>query len=114
MDLSRRVIPIFLLIIATTLAINFIRSWIHLNSRGDIIEQARIRLEKKEAERDGLERKFAGIKSAPYIETQAREKLNLARPGEVVILLPPTTPVTPISIPIDHRANWEKWVDLFL
>jgi hypothetical protein len=65
--------------------------------------------------KDGLERELAGATSSAYLEKQAREKLNLSKNGEIVVILPPIS-IAPTSTPVpeDTRPNIVKWVDVFV
>lgn len=46
------------------------------------------------------------------IEKKAREKLNLVRKDETVVILPYPTP-TPTIITPSPKPNWQQWVDLY-
>lgn len=55
--------------------------------------------------------------SREYLELSARDHLNVANPGEKLLILPPTTAVTPaepnplsITKPIAERSNFDQWM----
>ena len=55
------------------------------------------------------------IKSQDYkaVERTMREKLNLGKPGEIVVLIPKITPTsTPTPTPI--KPSSQQWLELFL
>lgn len=97
------------------LIVNVIRSWQHLSLRGDIIRQIQDRLEKAEEQNEDLKKQLVQAESRQYIEKEARNKLNLGREGEMIILLPSISPpAEPTPTTVDTSANWEKWAKLFI
>lgn len=53
-----------------------------------------------------------------FVEQKARQDLNLSRPGEKVLLVrwqgaPSPTPAATATVEPPHKANWDKWLDLF-
>lgn len=68
-------------------------------------------------EQQELERALAQQQTDAYVEFQARERLNLVRPDETVLLMPKDTPVVvgyEAEKSEQERSNWELWVDRFL
>lgn len=65
-----------------------------------------------------LKKRLTHVDSPEFIEQQARDKLNLARPNETVVIIPqsqidrlvnsqaPANPAEPIP-------NWQGWLKLF-
>ena len=105
----------FLFFLCVVLAFNFVRSWWQRRERGDIIQKSQLKLEQMKQEQENLKRELARVESFEYIEKQARDKLNMGRVGEAVMILPPITPkVYPTPTPIDQSSNWEKWLRVFL
>ena len=72
--------------------------------------------EKKEAE---LQKKLEYTKSQEYIEKQLRDKLGLAKEGEIVVILPPAeelrkfAPKREEEIETLPDPNWKKWFKVF-
>lgn len=67
-----------------------------------------------------LKKELEASKSGDFVERQARDKLNMGRPGEVVLIVPdPTSPrlrgagSEQESKIVVQEANWRKWVRLF-
>jgi cell division protein FtsB len=86
-----------------------------LARRGDIVKQSQGRIEDEKEIQDDLKRKLARAQSQEFIERQAREKLNLGREGEVVLILPTISlPPEVTPTPIDNSGNWKKWAKVFL
>lgn len=102
------------LLIFIALSVNLVRSWWHLESRGDVIKEAKDKLLEAKEKQDELKRDLAKAQSTQFIEKQARDKLNLSREGETVVILPPITPVIEMTpTPTPALANWQKWVNVF-
>lgn len=97
------------------LASNLIRSFLSISQRENILKDAQDRLEEVREENQNLQRQLAKVESGEYIEKEARNKLNLGKEGEVMLILPSISPVyTPAPTPIDRSTNWQKWVKIFL
>ena len=110
-----KLISLFLFFLCIVLFISLVRSWLHLAGRGDIIKLTQDKLEKEKDVKEDLERRLARAQSPDYIEKQAREKLNLGREGEVVVILPKISlPPEITPTPIDNSGNWMKWAKVFL
>src|SRR3990170_4508136 len=66
-----------------------------------------------------LEKKLEEVKSDDYIEKQIRDKLGLAKEGEIVVVLPPPEVVRKLAPKIEEQEdtlpdpNWKKWFHLF-
>lgn len=76
-------------------------------------------LEKLSEENFELKNKIAYYKTNSYRERLAREKLNLQKPGEIVIVITPSSPPSSEKKPVskntegDKRSNYQKWRDYF-
>ena len=61
--------------------------------RRDLLEKAKGELLKADGDRDGWERRVAGLRSnhldPDTLDERSREMLNLAEPGDIVVLYPP-------------------------
>jgi len=76
--------------------------------KGSETEIARLKAENKKLEE---EKKFR--QSDFYVEKQAREKLGLAREGEVVYLDEKSASSSSQAAEEEKIANWLSWVKLF-
>lgn len=90
-----------------------IQSSIH--SRGRVNELETQKQELLE-ERGELGRRLEYLESEEYLEQVARGELNLAKPGETVVIVPEDSiPVEEDSNLQDNKekvANWQKWVEV--
>ena len=84
------------------------------------ITAQKARVEQMQKDNAALAQKLLEVQSQEYIEKQLREKLGLARPGEIVVVLPDTATLEKLApaVKIDEKSlpdpNWKKWVKLFL
>jgi len=113
--MKHRLIGWFLLIICVFLSLSLVRAVRRWSDRREIIENAQQKLDIEKKENEALTREFAKTQTPEFIEKQAREKLNMAKEGETVVILPQIIPmVSPTPTPVDTSANWEKWLKVFL
>lgn len=95
--------------------VSLIRSIISLWGKGAVVADLRLELEQKQKEQNELKKQFEHVQSTDFIEKQAREKLNLQRVGEVVVVLPKDLPQASQSAAsfVNVPPNWQKWWKLF-
>lgn len=104
-----------LILFCLTLSINLVRSYINLTQKGDVVIETKKKLQEAKDKQDQLKRELAMVESPEYIEKQAREKLNLGKEDEIVLILPSVSPfITPTPIPQPDFPTWRKWVNVFL
>ncbi|MBI4067667.1 septum formation initiator family protein [Candidatus Gottesmanbacteria bacterium] len=103
---------LFLAIIGVFLMVNLVRSISSISEKGKIIEDTQKRLIEAKEKNSQLKRKLAKIESPAFIEKEAREKLNLGREGEYMVILPPVTPSPPPQEP-ERLTNLEAWMKVF-
>lgn len=94
------------------LTINLSRSITDLRRRGSIVEETREALAKTELQHEKLNQKYTEVQSPFFVEQQARDKLNMAKKGEIVAILPPVTPILSPT-PTPNIKNWELWLREF-
>lgn len=101
-------------ILCLILTINVVRSYLNLSERGSILHEAELNVQKAQTRNEALKRELARVESPQYIEQEARNKLNLSKDGEIVVLLPSISPlVEPIPTISENIPNWEKWRRVF-
>jgi len=107
------------LIIALFLSISFIRSITKIVGSNQKITDARKKVDELQKENEELIEKLKKVKSVQFIEGQARDKLGLAKKGEIVVVLPDTDTLKSLApkLPQDKvnlpDPNWKKWLKLF-
>ncbi len=103
---------IVIVIIGILLVVNLVRSFQLVTEKSKVIGEGQNRLFEEQARNDKLKRELAKVESREYIEKNAREKLNLGKEGEYVVILPPMTPMpTPTVGKI--VSNPEAWMKVF-
>lgn len=104
-----------LLLLSLLFFINVVRSANLLTMRGKVIADIQNNLQEEKERQEDLKRQLAKVESDQYIEREARNKLNLGREGEIILLLPSVSPIIePTPTPVDTTANWQKWINMFL
>ena len=84
----KKVSFIFGLLLVFIIAYNLIGQIIATLKSGDRIEIATERLHQLEVENAELKINLEEVKKQDFIETQARNKLGLAKEGEVIVIIP--------------------------
>ncbi len=102
-------ISVFSLIFIINLSRSIYALW---QKRGIVAERRSVagQLAQKNQE---LVQKSQEVESEPFIEKQAREKLNLQREGEVVVVLPKNLGTFENTSPPPHSPNWQRWWKVF-
>lgn len=110
-----KIINWLLLFLSIAFVGNIIRNIATLSREDNIMKEVADKLLKVSDENQSLKRQLAQVESRDFIEKEARNKLNLGKDGEVVIILPSISPfITPTPQPPDNSPNWQKWIRLFL
>lgn len=111
--LKSRFSNLIILIVGLFLIVNLSRSIWQLYKAGDQIKEAEDNATQMQAENNELKKKFSTVQSPAYLEKIAREKLGLAKEGEMVVILPPVEPEATKSGNQTNLQNWQKWWKLF-
>ncbi len=85
------------------------------------VEEARKKVEVLRQEKEALEDDLRYQLSEEYTEREIRDKLNLALPGEMVLIMPEVTPVASVSAiiprptaPMTNVPIWKRWIEVFV
>lgn len=108
---SKNMRSVFILIIGLFLIVNLTRSILELVRAADKIKEAEKQVAQLQFKNDELKKRLAEVQSPKYLEKIAREKLGLAKKGEVVVILPPYQPSAQVQE--ENLPNWKKWLRLF-
>ena len=79
------------------------------------VEESNNRLKEAKMTNETLTRKLGVVSSPEYKEKLIREKLNMQRQGEIVVVLPAGNAKT-IRQDEDEKniENWQKWVKVWI
>ena len=108
------------LIVALILSISLIQNIRHVAGSGDKINEAEKQISELEKEQKNLQTQVQFVKSDAFVEKQLRDKLGLAKPGELVVVLPDSELVKKYAPKVEDEEvslpdpNWKKWEKLFL
>jgi len=112
---GNRLIKIIIVVIGIGLIISLSRNIYRLLKAGDQVKLAQQRLEELEKEHQELLEKEEYYQSEEFVEQEARNRLNMGKPGETVVILPPSAGEAGeiSSSPAPELPNWRKWLKLF-
>lgn len=110
----------YLAIVLTALfVLSLIRNFSKIGGAKKRIEAAEERVEKLREENEEAKKRLAEVKGEEYIEKQLRDKLGLAKEGEIVIVLPDEETLRKIAPSVSEEEDvlpdptWKKWLKLF-
>jgi cell division protein FtsB len=110
-------IAFFIIIVIFLVTINnLIHSIYAIWQKQDLIVQAQKNLTAEKEENKRLKTDIAQVNKPQFIESEARDKLLLAKPGEGIVIMPKnqlTASPSPAQHTVDNRPNWQKWWNLF-
>lgn len=102
-------------LIGLLLVINsLVGSIFDLLSKQNVLISAQKRLDLEKAQNQKLKAQYAQAQTPEFIESQARNKLFLVKPGEQSVIIPDSLlPTTKTAKPIKSFSNWQQWLELF-
>lgn len=109
----------FIVFLSLLLLISLVRNIARIKKAGEKITAAQQRVEDLEEEQEELKERIEEVNSQEFIEKQLRDKLGLAKEGEVIIVLPEEevlrklAPKPQIEEEMLPDPNWKKWAKLF-
>jgi cell division protein FtsB len=115
-SVRHRLFRIIVILIGLVLVINLSRNILKLLKAGDRISLAERKLAELEKKNQQLAEQKEYYQSEDFVEQEARNKLNMARPGEAIVILPPNVKELlgkTESKSTSGSANWEMWWKLF-
>ena len=115
--LQHKWVQILIILVGIGLIVNLSRDILRLLRSADEIRLAAQKVEELQEESEGLAQKKEYYQSESFIEEEARNKLNMAKVGETVVILPPNLKEVigrkenQLTKPL---SNWQQWLNLFL
>lgn len=111
---------IVVLVVIAFVVMTVSRGVFRLISSRSKVEEARDKLAQVQKEQEELKAELEKVSSGYYKEEQLRDKLGLAKEGDIVIVLPSEDVLRRLSPRIFEmeeqnvsEPNWKKWAKLF-
>lgn len=107
------------LVVFVILASSLVKSVKRIRIGDDVIEKTKVKIEKTEEENKKLSEQLQITQSEEFMEKQLRDKMGLAKEGEILLVLPEASIVKKLSpqIPDEEetkpKTNLQKWMELF-
>jgi cell division protein FtsB len=116
--MRKKLSTLAILIIGVSLIVNLSRDIFRLLKAGDQVRKAEEKLEEQEKEHQELVEKESYFQSPEFIEEEARNKLNMAREEETIVILPPNVEEMSQWMKQEGKKeedlpNWQRWWKLF-
>lgn len=107
------------ILIFVVLASSLVKSIKRIKMGDAVIEKTKIKIEKADAENQKLAEQLKITQSEEFMEKQLRDKMGLAKEGEIILVLPEAdivrklSPEIPEEEKVKPKSNLEKWMELF-
>lgn len=115
----KKYIKYVVLIVSLFLIFSTSRSVWVLLQKGKTLDEAAESVWQLEEEQAKLLEMREVVESDEFVEREAREKLGLAKPGEVVVILPPDDVLRRLAPKfeeeefVEEQPIWKRWVGMF-
>lgn len=99
------------LVVAWLIIVSLARDVWRIKAGFNRITESRLRLEAEEAKNGDLKRKMELVQTSEFREKLIREKLNMQKRGEVMVVMPGKGLGTALDQPPEQAPvdNWRKW-----
>ena len=109
----KKVVYILIIILCLLTIQNLIRSIYNLWNKQDLVVKAKNELEREKQESQRLKVQFSYVKSEKFVESEARDKLFMLKPGESGVIVPQDLIKKKKEKREIELANWQRWINLF-
>ncbi len=109
-----------MLFLALFLSFSLVRNVVSFSKANQRLSGEEAKITQLEKEIIELESQVKSVGKNEFIEKQARDKLGLAKEGEIVVVLPEDEVLASLAPKIPRadeflpEPNWKKWLKLFL
>ena len=116
--MRKKLSTLAILIIGVSLIVNLSRDILRLLRAGEQVKMTEEKVRELEKEHEALVEKKEYFQSQEFIEEEARNKLNLAREEETIVILPPNVEAMSQWMKQEGKKeedlpNWQRWWKLF-
>ena len=115
--LQHKWVQILIIIVGIGLIVSLSRDILRLLKASDKMRLAEKKIEELQKESESLTQKKDYYQSDFFVEEEARNKLNMAKIGETLVILPPNLKQVlgeKDNQPTKPLSNWHQWLNLFL
>ena len=108
------------LLLVAVLIISLIRNVLKLSAENEKIKREADVVESLKDKKEEIQKQLEYVQSQDFIEQEARNKLGLAKEGEIIIILPDEESLKKLSPRREEEQellpepNWKRWLGLFL
>ncbi len=109
----------FLLAVSILLIVSLARNILKINRANEKIEVEEKMVQDLMGENEELKSTLEKLKSEEYKERQLRDRLGLAKEGEIIVVLPDEeilrklAPKSQVEEEVLPDPNWKRWLNLF-
>jgi len=115
--MHRRPVRLLIIIIGLGLIVNLSRDIIRLVESLNQVKRVEEQTREIETKRQALLNKKDYYQTEEFIEEEARNKLNMTKPGETIVILPENLKAAlgqeETSQQNEESPNWKQWWELF-
>ncbi len=90
-----------------------LRSIYDLWNKQDLVVTAENDLRREKKENEKLKQQLVLVQDENFVETEARNKLFMVKPGESGVIVPSELIQKKEKKEVENIPNWQKWVKLF-
>lgn len=108
-----------IVLLALILGYSLVKSIIKIAGSSGKVEDARREVQGLKKENEDLNKELMAVQSVQFIEKEARDKLGLAKKGEIVVVLPDDETLRSLAPKVEEKTsslpdpNWKQWLKLF-
>lgn len=101
------------------LSLSLVRSVNRIREAKSEISEVQKRVDNLRRENESMEKRLREESSSEFVEKQLRDKLNMVKTGEIVVILPDPEIVRTYAPKVEEKIttfpdpNWKKWMKVF-
>lgn len=115
--MKRKLIYLVTILVGLILIVNLVRTIYQTYRSGQRVATLAREVEGLRVQEDQLKEKLAYRQSEEFVEQEARDKLNLVKPGETVVVFDESEELGTKSRDLgegSQKSNYQEWKRLFL
>ena len=119
-QVSDKFSSLLLVIFAVFLAFSLFKNFVNEKKIDEKISTKEKQVESIRKDNEELEEELEKVKGEEFVEKKLRDKLGLAREGEIVVVLPDDEVLRRFAPKYQEEVeeltppNWKKWLNLFI